>query len=158
MNLGTWDQKEQICIACASCVSMNVCVLSRGLWVSVFGLPSEEEWGATVGEFICISNLISSACIKPSSPCVPLLYWWSRCWPEPSELEVRRCFCLSQSVAGVVTAHSWALTCALTTCRECRTGVLDLGVMIGSFESWNGRGCNEKSQCFPVGSEMLTAS
>lgn len=59
MNLGTLNQKEQICIACTSYVSMNVCVLSRGLQVSVFSLPSEEKQGATMDEFVCISNLFN---------------------------------------------------------------------------------------------------
>lgn len=137
MNLGTLDQKKQICIACASCVSLNVCVLSRGLQVSVFSPPSEER-GATMGEFVCISSLISWACIKPSSSWVSLLCWLSRCWPEPLELEVRKCFSLSQSIAGVVTAHSLALTCAFqphaeSAEQECRTwewwsDLLSLGI------------------------------
>lgn len=60
MNLGTLDQKEQICIACARCVSMNVCVLARGLQVSVFSPPSEEKRGATMDEFVSPTYLMSS--------------------------------------------------------------------------------------------------
>lgn len=145
MNLGTLDQKEQICIACASCVSMNVCVLSRSLQVSLFSPPSEKEW-ATMGEFVSptwfhelLSNLHHPGC---SYLVEQMLTWALGAGSQEVFLSEPKCRWWGGS--SFLSPDE----CALTMCRECRTAVLGLGMMVRSFEPWNGRGCNEKSQCF----------
>lgn len=53
--------------------------------------------------------------------------WWSRCRPEPFELEGQEVFLSKpkRSWHGDSSVLS-PDTCALTTCRECKAGVLDL--------------------------------